>query len=222
MTMMMNDQAATDPRQRAAATAIELAAERPFRDITLSDICAASGLALSDLYPMTGVDALLPEIDRLLDRAMSAEAVEHAASARDALFDVIMLRFDAMEERRGGLASTLAHVNASPLRRAAALFRRRETARWALVCARLEADGPAILDPAREAGLAFVIWQAETAWRNEDGSDLARTMAALDKGLRSWDRRMAQASRPFTGRRSSPQSAPPRPADAGQGSPSAD
>lgn len=211
-----------DPRQRAAEAALELAADRRWSDITLTDIATSSGLNLADLYPMTSADGLIPEIERRFDRAMSAEGVDASDLDREKLFDVIMLRFEAMEAHREGTLSLFHHLMDSPVRRAAALYRRRDTARWAMVSAGLEEResspfGP-LLGQATEASLAWVIWQAEKAWMEDHDKDFARTMAKLDKGLRDWESRLDRLKNPFGmgKRRSKPEpdstSAPDEPA----------
>ena len=185
------------PREKAAMAALELAADRPWSDITLSDVATASGLSLSDLYPMTGSEALIPEIERHFDRAMSAEGVDAGDLDREKLFDVIMLRFEAMETHRAGTVAMLSHINANPVSRAAALYRRRDTARWALVSAGLEASENPLLGQAANVSLAWTIWQAEKAWMNDHDKDFARTMAKLDKGLRDWESRLDRLKNPF-------------------------
>jgi hypothetical protein len=199
------------PREKAALAALELAADRRWSDITLSDVATASGLSLSDLYPMTGAETLIPEIERHFDRAMSAEGVEAGELDREKLFDVIMLRFEAMEARRAGTVAMLSHIEASPVRRASALYRRRDTARWALVSAGLEASDDPLLGPligqAAEVSLAWTIWQAEKAWMEDTDKDFARTMAKLDKGLREWESRLDRLKNPFgIGKRREPPS----------------
>lgn len=187
----------TDPREAAARAALDLAAGARWSDLRLSDIATAAKVSLTDLYPMTGADALVPEAERLFDRAMSAEAASKDDTPRERLFDVIMRRFEAMEDHRPGCESLLAHVLDSPVRRTAALIRRGETARWALVCAGLEGGEGPLSDRARQLGLALVIQQTESAWRKETSGDFALTMAKLDKGLRELDERMETLRNPL-------------------------
>jgi len=197
------------PREKAALAALHLAADRRWSDITLSDVATASGLSLSDLYPMTGVEALIPEIERHFDRAMSAEGVGSGDLDREKLFDVIMLRFEAMEAHRAGSVSMLSYIDANPVRRASALYRRRNTARWALVSAVLEASDNPLLSQAAEVSLAWTIWQAEQAWMEDTDKDFARTMAKLDKGLRDWESRLDRLKNPFgMGKRRAPPGEP--------------
>lgn len=200
-----------DALRRAADAALELAANRRWRDLSLGEVAAAAGLTLTDLYPLAGVDDLVATIEHGFDHALSAGAPEADAPPRERLFDVLMLRFEAMEARRAGVMSLMAHVDASPLRRAQAMRRRAETARWALVSAGLDARTRPLMEPARILGLAWVIRQAERAWLGEESADFSRTMARLDAGLREWEERldrMADPLRGFTGRRRPEATAP--------------
>lgn len=191
----------TDAREAAARAALDLAADGDFSQLRLSDIAARAGIELTELHPMTNADGLLPDIDRLFDRAMSSEAADADDTPRERLFDVIMRRFEAMEEHRPGVESIHDHISASPLRIGAVMLRRVQTARWALVCAGLETEGDLISEPARELGLARVIRKAESAWRGEESADFARTMAALDKGLRDWEEKLKWFRNPFDRRK---------------------
>ena len=77
--------------------ALELAAETPWADLTLSAIARQAELDLSEFHGLAGKDELAAHIDPYFDRAMSEEGVSSDESPRERLFDVIMLRFEVME-----------------------------------------------------------------------------------------------------------------------------
>jgi hypothetical protein len=175
--------------EKGLKAALELAATRAWSDIPLADI---DGVASRE--------DLVEALDAHFDKAMSAEGVPDETSARERLFDVIMLRFEAMEAYRAGLTeimkfreTSLTHVVRLPGHRHA-------SAAWALASAGLDHDDGAPASFKRIA-IAFVIAQTERAWRKETSGDFALTMAALDKGLRRAEERLGQFRR-FTGRRS--------------------
>ncbi len=186
--------------EKGLKAALELAATRAWSDIPLADIAAKAKLTLSDFHGVASREDLVEALDAHFDKAMSAEGVPDETSARERLFDVIMLRFEAMEPYRAGLTeimkfreTSLTHVVRLPGHRHA-------SAAWALASAGLDHDdgAPASL---KRIAIAFVIAQAERAWRKETSGDFALTMAALDKGLRRAEDRLGQFRR-FTGRRS--------------------
>jgi hypothetical protein len=185
--------------EKGLKAALELAASRAWSDIPLADIAAKAKLQLSDFHGVASREDLVEALDGYFDKAMSAEGVPDESSARERLFDVIMLRFEAMEPHRAGLTTiqkfretSLTHLVNLPAHRHA-------TAAWALASAGLDGDtgAPASL---KRIAIAFVIAQTERAWRRETSGDFALTMAALDKGLRRAEERLGQFRR-FTGRR---------------------
>lgn len=169
--------------ETALLAALELAAEKPWSDITLAEIAAKAGLPLQEFHGIRGREDIVEAMDGYFDRAMSAEGVPEDSLARERLFDVIMKRFEAMEPYRPGLRelmkfreASLTHVLRLPVHRHA-------SAAWALASAGLDDDGgaPASL---KRIVIGFVIASTERAWRREKSADFALTMAALDKGLR--------------------------------------
>ncbi|MFN7180661.1 hypothetical protein [Hyphomonas sp.] len=130
---------------------------------------------------------------------MSAEGVPDDTSPRERLFEVIMLRFEAMEPYRAGLTEILKFRETSLTHLVRLPQHRHATAAWALASAGLDDDtgAPASL---KRIAIAFVISETERAWRRETSGDFALTMAALDKGLRRAEDRLGQFRR-FTGRK---------------------
>ncbi|MBR9806160.1 hypothetical protein [Hyphomonas pacifica] len=174
--------------------ALELAAETAWADLTLSEIADTAGLSLSDFHGVAGKDELAAYAETYFDGFMSEEGVSHDETPRERLFDVIMLRFEAMEDHRAGLISLMTYRDRVPsllLKLAAA---RKRSADWALVSAGLDRRSGAPV-PLKAVGVAYVIGKAERAWRKETSGDFALTMAALDRGLRDAEDRMQQFQR---------------------------
>ncbi|MFN7056023.1 hypothetical protein [Hyphomonas sp.] len=185
--------------EQGLVAALELAADTPWTEITLAAIAAKAGLALSDFHGAGGREAIVEALDGYFDKAMSAEGVPEETLARERLFEVIMKRFEAMEDHRAGVRelmkfreTSLAHVVRLPVHRHA-------SAAWALASAGLDDDSGAPASLKRIA-VAFVIAETERAWRKDHHGDFALTMAALDKGLRRAEERLGQF-RKWTGRK---------------------
>ncbi len=185
--------------EKGLKAALELAATRAWSDIPLAEIAAKAKLTLSDFHGVASREDLVEAIDTYFDKAMSAEGVPDETSARERLFDVIMLRFEAMEAYRAGISeitkfreSSLFHLMRLPNHRHA-------SAAWALASSGLDNDAGAPASLKRIA-IALVIAQAERAWRKETSGDFALTMAALDKGLRRAEERLGQLRRLTGGR----------------------
>lgn len=172
-----------DVRTRILAAALRLAAERGWRRTRLGDIAAEAGIGLDGLRAkFASKAAIVNGLIRRTDERALALGSAVGSSARDRLFDMLMRRFDALEPDRAGIAAI---VRESCLDPAAALChgpRLMASMAWMLEAAGLNASGP--LGLLRAKGLAAVYLWALRAWLDDDSRDLAKTMAALDRGLR--------------------------------------
>lgn len=170
--------------EKGLLAALELAGERGWQALTLSDIATAAGLKLTDFHGIATTDTLADAAEGYFDKAMSGEGVDSEESARERLFDVIMLRFEAMEPYREGLKDLMKWRERSAMRLARLVAARKASADWALVSAGLDGAGQAVPRDLRALGVAYAIGRAERAWRKETDPGFARTMAELDKALR--------------------------------------
>ncbi|HCE23788.1 MAG TPA: hypothetical protein DF282_14950 [Hyphomonas sp.] len=183
--------------EKGLLAALELADETPWADLTLSAIAEAADTSLSEFHGLAGKDDLAAHADPYFDKAMSEEGVSHDESPRERLFDVIMLRFEAMEAHRAGLLSVMKYRDHTPSLLLSLPLARKRSADWALVSAGLDNRSGAPVG-LKSVAIGYVIDTAERAWRKETSGDFALTMAALDKGLRDAEDRMEQLQR-FTG-----------------------
>ena len=162
---------------------------RGWRDVSLTDIAAETGLSLEQVraaFPCK--TAIVGGLLRRIDEEMAAGGTDAADtinaddSARDRLFDVLMRRFDALAAYKGGLAAILGDGRAQPLIGLIVLPRFLCAMAGMLDAAGLSTKGiPGVL---RVEGLALIYANAFRVWLRDDSSDMAKTMAALDKGLR--------------------------------------
>ena len=170
--------------------ALKLAETKKWGALTLAEIAEAAGLTLKDFHGLADKDDLSDAVETVFDAAMSDEPIDAEETARTRLFDVIMLRFEAMEEVRDGAMSYLRWRDRSFDGLALRLKSRAATAKWALTCAGL--DGASQIPRGIQvASLGWAIAQAERAWRQETSADLSRTMAALDAELIKIEERVA-------------------------------
>ncbi|HYC05996.1 MAG TPA: TetR/AcrR family transcriptional regulator [Azospirillaceae bacterium] len=173
-------QEAPDPIRAA----LDLAAERGWRDIGMADIAGRVGLSLNELrrqYPSKG--ALLDGLARRVDEAVLAGGPADADERpRDRLFDVMMRRFDALVPYREGLRAVARDVGADPLSALGTARQLRRSMDWMLETARVGSSG--LWGMAQARGLLLVHLSVLRVWFEDDSPDLARTMAALDARLR--------------------------------------
>ncbi|MCA8898148.1 MAG: hypothetical protein H6847_11925 [Hyphomonas sp.] len=178
--------------------ALRLAEDTPWGDLTLISIAEEAGLQLSDFHGLTR-DDLTNAFEIYFDAAMSADGPAGGESPRERLFDVIMLRFEAMENYRPGALSLMRYRDRTPRLLARLPRHRAASAQWALASAGLDDDSGAPLS-LKIAGVAIAIAQTERAWRKDEHGDFALTMAALDKALRAGEDRMLRLKRWLPGK----------------------
>jgi hypothetical protein len=172
--------------------ALDLASKRDWRKITLKELCSHAEIPLAQCvnWAITKIQ-IEAELDCQLDQAMVEATPEEtqAQTTRDVLFDVLMGRYDAMEEARTAWAGFLSYETSDGLSRLARRTRRLVSAQWALEAASIptqDAKGMASV-----LGLARIIADTDRVWLSDD-VDLSKTMAQLDKALRQAESRVTQ------------------------------
>jgi AcrR family transcriptional regulator len=167
-------------------TALALAAERGWADLSLGDIAAEAKLPLSKVYPhFASKQEILAAFSRRIDAAVLAEelsAEDMEEPARDRLFDVVMRRFDALEPHKEALANILYDGLRHPLDGLAGAPQLARSMRWMLEAAGIGTEG--VTGALRVKGLAAIYLATLRVWLRDDSADLSRTMAALDGHLR--------------------------------------
>lgn len=167
------------------SAALRLAAERPWRDVRLIDIAEAAGTDLATLRrSFASKGAILAAFTRQIDDVVLAAARRPAEgqSPRDALFEVVMSRLDALGPHRAALKSIAADTGLEPALIASFL----SSQAWMLNAAGIDTDG--VEGRVKVAGLASVYASVLRTWLDDDDPGLARTMAALDRRLRRGER----------------------------------
>lgn len=180
----------TTTEGRVIAAALGLAAEKRWADITLVQIAERAGVTLVDLKNhFASKGEILTALSGLVDNEMLRRLPTRGPDlgARDALFEVVMSRFDVLEPYKAALRSIGKDVSFDPTRLPSLLT----SQRWMLEAAGISADG---LDGGvRVTGLATVYASVFRTWLDDDDAGLARTMAALDRRLRRGEQALQRA-----------------------------
>lgn len=166
---------------RIVQAALKLAAQRPWRDVSMRDIAEDAGITLADMRKSFGSKTqIITGYMRALDDAVLANAPksEEAMSPRDMLFEVLMARLDLMAEHKPALKSIAADTTFDSTLAKSFL----NSQRWMLLAAGLDGDGPRGV--MRSVGLASLFSSVFRIWLDDDDPGQARTMAALDRRLR--------------------------------------
>ncbi len=170
-----------DIRSAAIDAAFTLAEQLGWEHVTLEDIAQESGYARLDLYEyFTDKSDILAAYERRLTQRVLAGA-QAQGNPRDALFDLLMDRFDLLNDDRSALLSILGAYKRDPKEALLALPYLGRSMALMLEAAGVETQG--WRGALRIAGLSAVYLAGVKAWMEDESTDLAKTMAALDKNL---------------------------------------
>lgn len=172
-----------NPREAAVMAALALAAERGWTAVTMHDIAARAGVDVVVLHDLFADRYdILAAYGRMLDRrVLAALAGTAEGSPRDRLFDILMERFDVLNEQRDGVCALLDSFAPDPKQAVMSLPHLCRSMAWMLDAAGVETGG--LKGVAKVMGLTLVYLDTLRAWRKDDSADLSATMAALDKNL---------------------------------------
>jgi len=173
-----------DVATKVLETAMTLAAEGRWRDLSLAEIADAAKLPLAKVYPVySSKQAILRAVFRRADAAVIEEEDPAAREgpARDRLFDVLMRRFDALHPYREALATIINAQARDPLAAACGLARLGCSMACMLEAAGLSTSG--LRGSLRIKALGAAYLATLRVWLHDESPDMARTMAELDRHL---------------------------------------
>lgn len=176
-------------RGRIIAATMKLASERPWKDVTLLDIAEAAGVTLVDLkQEFTTRSAILAAFTRAVDDEVLRRAPkrERTTSARDAIFEILMTRFDVLAPYKQALRSIAGGARAPDPAFVCSFL---ASQHWMLQAAGIDTSG--VTGGMKVSGLAGLYASVLRTWLKDDDPGLARTMAALDRRLRRGERAMS-------------------------------
>ena len=172
------------PKDAIIEALMELAGERTWEDISISDVATRANLSLADFrdaFPSKG--AVLAGFSRKIDRVVLDGTSDDLMGepAKERLFDVLMRRLDALTPYKLGLEGIAEWVGRAPM--AAAAINRLElnSMRFMLEAAGIESEGP--VGAVKLQGLVLLWGRILRTWFRDDDPGLAQTMTQLDTEL---------------------------------------
>ena len=171
-------------RDRIIDSFMALLAERPFEEIGFGGIAAGAGLSLADCRTEFGsVLGVLAAHVKAVDRQVLAggEADMAEEPPRERLFDVLMRRLEVLGPHKAAMGSLLRSATRNPGLALALNGLAVRSQQWMLTSADIDAAGSRGMLRAQGLGLLFA--SVLRVWVDDDDPGLARTMAALDRGL---------------------------------------
>ncbi len=174
----------SDTRGKIVDALMQLAGERAFENITLSDIARRAEISLGqfrEVFPSKG--AVLAAFTRRIDKMVLDGATDDLVGepAKERLFDVLMSRLDAMAPYKRGIEGIMDWARRDPLSAAALNREVVNSMRFMLEAAGIDCEGA--VGAVKLQGLAMAWAKVLEAWFRDDDPGLSQTMAALDKEL---------------------------------------
>lgn len=165
-------------------TALSMAVDTLWSDLSYEEI-----IKKADVNPLEASeyfddkDDIIIAYGRRVDRKVfeNISFGEGEMSEREKIFDILMERFDVLNENREALLSILDSFKSEPKQMMVSLPHLARSMSRTLDAAGVEADG--MFGVARVTGLIGVYLYVVRAWKDDDSADMAKTMAALDKAL---------------------------------------
>ncbi len=171
-------------KDRIVEALMELAAERDWDDISISDIAERATVSLADFrdaFPSKG--AVLGGLARKIDRAVLEGSTKDLSeeAAKERLFDVLMRRLDALAPYKLGVEAVFDWARKNPIAATALNGVALNSMRFMLEAAGIDAEKR--LGALKLQGLVIAWMRVLNTWFKDDDPGLARTMAALDREL---------------------------------------
>jgi ubiquinone biosynthesis protein COQ9 len=186
----------SDPKGALREALLRMVVAGGWRDLSYAEIAKDARLSLAaayDAYPSKA--AILTGIGRDIDARLFASLEEDPldGSVKDQLFDLIMRRFDILNDHKEAYAALAWELPRTPFEAGCLTFQLRRSLASMLEAASVSASG--LRGAFRIEGLGAIYAWALRTWLRDDTADLSKTMAELDKRLGQVDRYIGMARR---------------------------
>ncbi|MEM6781374.1 MAG: TetR/AcrR family transcriptional regulator [Pseudomonadota bacterium] len=171
-------------RDDIVLVALKIASELGWEHATLQDIAQDADISLGQLHEhFEDKSDILTALGRMIDRKVleNIDEADPSLSARDRLFEILMERFDVLNDHRDGIVAILNSFKMDPKQAVISMPHLCRSMTWMMEAAGLDTSG--WMGAAKVAGLSAVYLNVLRTWVNDDSPDMGKTMAALDKDL---------------------------------------
>ncbi|MDD3287542.1 MAG: hypothetical protein PHX43_00855 [Alphaproteobacteria bacterium] len=175
----------TSIREKLCAAAVKLASQKAWEEITISQIAKTAKVPLkqaAELYSET--EEILPSLMEATDKRVKKTVGirDKNESAHDRLFEIFMARFDDLQKNRKSAISISNACRKDPRLARIMLKSQWNSMREILLMAGIDDDGSKKI--LQVCSLVVVYNLTIYRWLNDETEDMAKTMAALDRGLK--------------------------------------
>ncbi len=170
-------------KDKMIAAMLKLAGERAWEFVDFEDIADEASMALQDAHEyFDDRSDILAAYGRMLDRKMVENvSVSGEESCRETIFDLIMERFDIINEDRAAILSILHGFQGDPKEAILSFPHLGKSMSRTLDAAGIETNG--IFGAMKVAGLTGIYLYTLRTWKDDESPDMGSTMATLDKAL---------------------------------------
>ena len=175
-----------DPRKQVVEALMRLAATRRWDEIELGDIATEAGVPLAKLRGLFPSKlAMLGGLTRIVDDVVMADPSDELAAepVRERLFDLVMRRLDALAPYKAGLRKIAPVIRRDPLTMAA--LNRGAVNSWRYMLASADIPTEDALGKLRVQGAVLLMARVSEVWLDDEEPELSRTMARLDRELKT-------------------------------------
>jgi len=172
-------------RDQMLEACVEAIVEKGWKGFSLTDVARQMGRPVSELqreFPTVSdiPQAVITQIDGDMLDAVEGEDFK-AVSPREALFEILMARFEAAEHYKDFIRVLWRDWPSDML--SALLIASKGVGSMAWVLDRAGLGGTGLSGMMRIQGLTLLYLYTVKVWLDDDTADLSKTMAALDQGL---------------------------------------
>lgn len=172
-------------KDRMVDAALRLSAQEDWNEVSFDQICLAAQVSEVEAYEyFDDKNDILVAYGRRIDaklQSMIPDLLSDDMSEREKLFDILMERFDLINQDRVAVLSILHSIKTDPKEMLLTFPHLAKSMSRVVEWAGLETGG--IRGTAQVSGLIGVYLYAVRSWKEDESSDLPKTMAALDKAL---------------------------------------
>lgn len=182
---MTSTQDILDTKTRLIQSALLLAGNMSWSDVSMHDIAYNANVEMDNVNALFhDKDDIICAYTRQVDLKVKANltgAFGDSDTQRDQLFDIIMERFDVLNENRAGVISIVNALTLDPLSGLNSLPNLCQSTTFMARLSGMNTDG--WKGALRVTALCGVYLNALRTWVSDDTPDMAATMASVDKGL---------------------------------------
>ncbi len=178
---------------KAVDSALNLAAEKGWANVSMYDIAHRSDIKLLQLRScFDDKNAIIATFEQMIDKKLQLEAGKYtqeqedihivdSATIRERLFDLLMDRFEALNEHRNGIIAIIESCRYEPRQILDILPNLYNSMEMILSAAGEDISG--IKGKIKIAALTGIYIKLLRVWKSDNSPDLPKTMAALDRAL---------------------------------------